>query len=408
MINMKLIRLFTIISLSQLLTACDLFDDDNDKTLTPFEGIAAIQSIGDSESHIEFTDGISNIESGFLPQTATDYAVFANGEHFYQLGKYNIDTIQKYHIDNPELGYYPNNGFSLRDTDDTVSANPHQLVFVNESTGVITRYGQTDAWVVNLDATVADDFIIETLDLSQYVTPTSDTDSVPEMDMAFIANDKLFITLQNLEGWTPTENAKVVVFDTNTWEEIDTDSSQDGTQAISLLLKNHQSGALYGDKLYLGSLVYGNSYSDPVIPNTGGIEIIDINNYSVTLAFDDRAVNKIVADSTGNIFFSDYSGWENNTLYKLNSDNSYNIVSNDLDEINITALASPDDTLWLGTNSLDGENKILRLDTSVNFDEAKILDEILLSEVTTAFKPINIAFLDIEAVPTNENEEAEE
>lgn len=404
--KLKLIKLLSIITLSQFLTACDLFDNDNDKTLTPFEGIAAIQSIGDSESHIEFTDGISNIESGFLPQTATDYAVFANGEHFYQLGKYNIDTIQKYHIDNPELGYYPNNGFSLRDTDDTVSANPHQLVFVNESTGVITRYGQTDAWVVNLDATVADDFIIETLDLSQYVTPTTDTDTDPEMSMAFIANDKLFITLQNLEGWTPTENAKVVVFDTNTWEEIDTDPTQDGTQAISLSLKNHQSGALYGDKLYLGSLVYGAYGTDD--PNTGGIEIIDTDDYSVSLAFDDKAVNKIVADSTGNIFFSDYSGWENNTLYKLNSDNSYSVASNDLVGINITTLASPDDTLWLGTNSLNDENKILRLDTSVNFDEAKTLDEILLSEVTTAFKPINIAFLDIEAVPTNENEEAQE
>lgn len=407
--NTKLMRLFTVIIISQFLTACDLSNDDNnDKSgFNVFDDITIIQSVGSGESHIEFTDGISIVESGFLPQTATDYAVFAKGEYFYQLGKYNIDTIQKYHIDNPELGYYPNNGFSLRDTNDTVSANPHKLIFVNENTGIITRYGKNDAWVVNLNAQDANDFIIKELDLSRHVASTTDSDTDPEMSMAFIANNKLFITLQNLEGWSPTDNAKVVVFSTQSWEEIDTDLTTEGIQAINLTLKNHSSGALYGNKLYLGSLVYGNSYSDPVIPNTGGIEIIDTNDYSISLAFNDKAVNNIVANSTGNIFFSDYSGWENNSLYKLNSDNSYSIVSNDLTGVNITTLASPDDTLWLGTNSFGGENKVLRLDASINFDEPKDLKSIKLSEVITAFKPIGIAFLDIEAVPASETKVTE-
>lgn len=404
--NIKLMRLFTAIIISQFLTACDLSNDDSDKSgFNVFDDITIIQSVGSGESHIEFTDGISIVESGFLPQTATDYAVFAKGKYFYHLGKFNIDTIQKYHIDNPELGYYPNNGFSLRDTNDSVSANPHKLIFIDESTGVITRYGKNEAWVVNLDAQNAADFIIQKLDLSHHVASTTDSDTDPEMSMAFIANNKLFITLQNLEGWSPTDNAKVVVFSTLSWEEIDTDPDTSGIQAINLTLKNHSSGALYGNKLYLGSLVYGNSYSDPVIPNTGGIEIIDTNDYSISLAFNDKAVNNIVADSTGNIFFSDYSGWENNSLYKLNSDNSYSIVSNDLTSVNITTLASPDDTLWLGTNSFDNENKVIRLDASINFDEPKDLKSIKLSEVITAFKPIGIAFLDIEAVPANETEE---
>ena len=131
MINKKFIKPLAVIAFSQLLTACNLLDNDNDKSLTPFDGIAVIQSSGSGESNVEFTDGISKIESGFLPKTATDYSVFAKGEYFYHLGKSTIDTIQKYHIDNPEMGFYPNNGFSLMDSGDTTSANPHELIFLN-------------------------------------------------------------------------------------------------------------------------------------------------------------------------------------------------------------------------------------------------------------------------------------
>ena len=395
--NIKLTRLLTVIIISQFLIACDLSNDDNDKNgFNVFDDITIIQSVGSGESHIEFTDGISIVESGFLPQTATDYATFAKGEFFYQLGKFNIDTIQKYHIDNPELGYYPNNGFSLRDTNDSVSANPHELIFIDESTGVITRYGKNEAWVVNLDAQDADDFVIEKLDLSHHVASTTDSDTDPEMSMAFIANNKLFITLQNLEGWTPTDNAKVVVFNTQSWEEIDTDPITDGTQAINLTLKNHSSGALYGNKLYLGSLVYGSSSSIPATPNTGGIEVINIDDYSISVATNDKAVNHVVASSNGEIFFSDYSGWENNSLYKLNSDNSYDLVSSDLEGINISTLASASNSIWLGTNSFDNENKIIRLDSSLEFNSPMVLKDITLSEVTLAFKPIGIAFIDLD------------
>lgn len=395
--NIKLTRLLTVIIISQFLIACDLSNDDNDKNgFNVFDDITIIQSVGSGESHIEFTDGISIVESGFLPQTATDYATFAKGEFFYQLGKFNIDTIQKYHIDNPELGYYPNNGFSLRDTNDSVSANPHELIFIDESTGVITRYGKNEAWVVNLDAQDASDFIIKKLDLNHHVASTTDSDADPEMSMAFIANNKLFITLQNLEGWTPTDNAKVVVFNTQSWEEIDTDEDTDGIQAISLTLKNHSSGALYGNKLYLGSLVYGSSSSIPATPNTGGIEVINIDDYSISVATNDKAVNHVVASSNGEIFFSDYSGWENNSLYKLNSDNSYDLVSSDLEGINISTLASASNSIWLGTNSFDNENKIIRLDSSLEFNSPMVLKDITLSEVTLAFKPIGIAFIDLD------------
>ncbi len=387
-------KLLFSIFITTLLTGC--FIDKNSNTLTPFEGIAAIQSSGD-DSMIEFTDGKNIVESGFLPQADTDYAVFANGEYFYQLGKHNIDTVQKYHINNPQVGYYPNNGFSLREAGDTTSANPHHIVFLKDeaNTAVITRYDNTASWVVNLDAQTSEDFIITKLDLTHHTTPVSEADNDPEANLAFISNNKLFITLQNLDGYTATDNAVIAVFDTKTWLEIDTDSTIEGIQGISLSLKNHQTGAIHNDKIYLASLVYASWGSDD--PNTGGIEIINTSTLESSVVTDQLAVTSITVNGQGKVFFADYADWENNSLYVLNNDNSYNLVSSDLSNINITTLASPgDNSIWMGTTSFDSENQIVRLDGALDFTESKSFDEIVLSKVITALKPIGIAFLDID------------
>lgn len=384
----KLLKPLSLILGASLLVACGS-DNDSTPPFIDFDTIAIIQASGENESNMEFTDGESKIESGYNIKEATDYAVFTQGEYFYHLGRFNIDTLQKYHIDSPEAGIFPNDGYSLRDSGESTSANPHRLVFVGDSanTGVITRYGLTEAWVVNLDATDSEDFLIQTLDLSNHTAPSSETDAKPEMSMAFIHDEKLFITLQNLDNWAPTSNAKVVVFDTNTWEEVDTDASTDGTQAISLTLMNHQSSALVGDQLYLGSLVYGET-------NTGGIELVDLSTYSTEVIIDDKAISKMAATKEGNIFFSDYASWENNSLYKLNSDNTYQLVSADFEGINITTLASPDMNLWLGTNSFGGENQVYRLDGTLDYSQTHEFNDLVLSSLTTSFKPIQISFMD--------------
>jgi hypothetical protein len=376
--------------------------DSDTKTLTPFTGIAAVQTKGSGESQVEFTDGKESIESGFLAKTATDYSVFSNGEYFYQLGKFNIDTVQKYHIDSPQLGLYPNDGYILRESGTDTSVNPHNIVFLNDesNTAVITRYGHTESWVVNLDAQDFDDFIITTLDLSHHTDSITESDPNPEANMLFINDNKLFITLQNLDNYAATENAKVVVFDTATWDEVDTDSTTDGVQAISLTLKNHQSGTIFGNSIYLASLVYSDWGSED--PNTGGIEMINTDTFISTVITNELAVSKIAVDGSGKVFFSDYAAWENNTLYVLNSDNSYSQVSDDFSGINITALASPGDSIWLGSNSFDSnndeinDNQILRLDSSLDYSQANSFDQIVLSSVETALKPIGIAFIDLE------------
>lgn len=387
----RLPLLGAVLASTVLLTACN--DDSNDSSPKPFitvNNITVVQSSGNGESMIELTDG-TDITSGYLSKTETDYAVFSHGDYFYQIGRYEIDTIQKYDINNPTQGYYPGDGFSLRSAGDTVSANPYNMAFVDDNTAVITRYGSTKAWVVNLNTTDAADFLIQELDLSQHTATPSETDSAPEMDMAFISNGKLFITLQNLVGWTSTGEEQVVVFDTTTWQEVDTDPVTEGVQSIQLNLANHQSGVLVGDTIYLGSLVYS-------APATGGIETVNTTDFSVATLTTAYAVNHLTANSSGTVFFSAYEGWQVNTLYTLAADNSTHKLSDDLTGLNISVLSAYGNALWVGTGKTSSDdtlnsNRLMVLNSAADFTQPQALSNILTSQVDTALKPIGLTFM---------------
>jgi len=125
------------ISSALLLSGCN--DKDNKAEEITFNDIAVVQSVASGESMIEFTDGITDVASNYNSKTATDYGIATRGEYIYHIGRYNIDTIQKYHIDNPQLGYYPGEGYSLRSAGETTSANPYNISFITDDTAVITR-----------------------------------------------------------------------------------------------------------------------------------------------------------------------------------------------------------------------------------------------------------------------------
>src|SRR5690554_1486111 len=206
--NFKTLSLIGLTSISLLLGGCFSSSSDKDEKVN-LEGLAIVQSV-DKSGMIEFTDGIDRVVSRFNETTATDYTVFTNGNFYYHLGKYDIDTIQKYHIDNPTQGYYPNDGFSLRSAGDVDSANPYNMAFLNDSQAIITRYGASTAWVVNLNAQNISDFFKHEIDLTNHAT--GEGDSIPEMDMVFLHDGKAFITLQNLTNWMSTGNERIVVF----------------------------------------------------------------------------------------------------------------------------------------------------------------------------------------------------
>lgn len=388
MISKKILLPLSFLS-TALLTGCG--SDDNKPDKINFKDVAVIQSVGSGESMLEFTDGKTDVASRFNSKLATDYTIETRGEYFYHIGKFGIDTIQKYHIDEPQQGYYPGDGFSLKTAGTATSANPYNMGFIDDATAVITRYEMTTAWVVNLNAKNADEFLIRELDLSHHVTD-SDPDSGdidPEMDNVFVYNNRVYISMQNLKGWTPTPNAKVAVFDASNWEEIDIDPVTEGVQAIALNLQNHQSGAISGNKIYLGSLVYGET-------NTGGIEEVNLDDFSVTTLTDEHAVNRVVTTESGQVFFTEYKGWDLDlgssidALYKLNADNSTSLIYDG----NISALAAQNEVVWIGLPREN--NKIALIDATSDFTTEKALSDITISSVNAVFKPIEIEFLKIE------------
>lgn len=371
-----------------LLTGC-FSKDDNKSDVELGNDIAFIQSISSDykESMIEKTDGKS-VESRFLNKEKSDYTVFAKDEYVYHLGKMGIDTIQKYKSDNLSKGYYPGEGFSLNKAGETTSANPYNIAFLDKGQAVITRYNAKEAWVVNLEAQNADDFLIKELDLSHHATSA---DKIPEMNMVFAYKNKVFISLQNLDNWASTGDEKLVVFDRKTWNEIDTDPSKEGVQAIELGLKNHQDGVKQGNKIYLASLVYPAWGSSE--PATGGIEVVNLDSYGVSTLYNKKGISQIAINDSDKIFFADYAAYQSSSLYKLNADGSESLVSNDLKEKDLTALATKEDAVWLGF-SADSKNQVLYFDGNKDFSQPVALADLKLGLLETALVPSKIVFAD--------------
>ncbi len=175
--------------------------------------------------------GVSTLSPEVISQYASDYTASAFGEHFYHIGRFQINTLQKYAFSDPTQDLL-SGGFDILGSDS--DSNTYDIVFVNEEKAYMIRYGSNSVWVINPSATDQAHFKIGELDLSAY----DDGDDVAEMAAATIVGDKLFIAMQRLNNWCPTEDAYVAVFDIKTDTEMNVDSANDplGLKGIRLVL----------------------------------------------------------------------------------------------------------------------------------------------------------------------------
>ncbi len=304
-------------------------------------------------SHIEFIENGSVTQSGILASTETDYAVAGRGEYFYYMGRFGIDTFQKYYYASPESGLYQtqnNLGYSTREAGQDSSPNATMISFINSSTAILPRREENRAWVVNLDAQTESEFKICELDLSEYAT-TATSDGVtttypPHMYLVNINENYAAITMQRLEGYTPVKSAYVAIFDLNTWQEVDTNPAEDGLKGIELNLKNIQGSSLSGNDLYLSSLLYSD--------NSGGIEKVSLENMTASTINTEAGYSSVGVSNNGNIYAIRYNGWQDNGLYQIN-----NNTSTEIDNTSgsyLTTLATNGNDLWLGFG-LSGENQ---------------------------------------------------
>ena len=348
-------KLFLIILMPFLLTAC-IGEDDNspDEIILPEPEpepepepveTALIMNKAFSEGSQIALATVSKPRSlidGFLAQNDSDYTVEAHGEYFYHIGRKDIDTIQRYHIDSPNRGYYPNNGYVLRDAGEVTSSNPQDIAFVNNQLAVITFLGKTEAWVVNPEAQNFTDFKIRELDLSAYAF----NDGIPDAKSVEVINGRAFITMQQVDfsNSYSKEQAYIAVFDTNTWEELDATPEDSATKAIALTIRNPIDMQITNNQIY----VHGMDYSTYV----GGLEVINPKTLTSSVIYRDNEetgrIFTLAMVSENQAYAIDYAGWKDNSLKSITINN---------DQVSITPVSGYENT-YLTTLGKDGSNNI--------------------------------------------------
>lgn len=373
---------------SGLLTAC--IENNDSKSFNPEKQTAIILNKTFKEGSQIALATVSEprtVTDGYLATTDSDYTVETFGEYYYHIGRNEIDTIQRFHIDSPNQGYYPNNGYVLRDAEDE-AANPQDIAFVNDNLAVITFLAKTEAWVVNPEANNFEDFKIRELDLSAYAF----NDGIPDAKNVEIINGRAFISMQQVDfdNGYKKEQAYVAVFDTNTWEEIDASPENDAVKAIALTIRNPLDMQITDKQIYVHGMDY-NSY-------VGGIEVINPKTLTSNVIYRDNEntgrIFNLAVVSENQAYAIDYAGWKNNSFKSITIENDQVTITpvRGYESSYLSALGKDgSDNIWLGLGSLAASETAPARQPGVQVFTAT--GELSGDVITTDLDPDKIVFL---------------
>ena len=356
-------------------------------TVTEHFGVIATASDDFQSGEVELvaTANSGMTASGGYFGGISDIAVNGHGEHYYLIRKFDGDQVLKVDINNPGKEVWE---ASTLESGEQGTANPYQLVFVNESKAYLLRYGKNTAWIVNPSATQADGFFTgKTLDLSHYMPAQEDSIGAVNMSAGVVVNGKLFITLQRLDrSYQPTNTAYVAVFDTETDTEIDTQTDPSGNlKGIPLQGTNPANIQLLdGTGLIVTNL---GGYSSPFAGTS--LDIIDPTSYQVSSMLADTDVdfqiNDAVIISSNQGYILSYAGWKNVSLQSFDPSqgaSSLQVIDGLTDSDFRDIELSPQGRLWMADAS--PENPGVRV---INPEDNSQDDFI-----NTSLLPIDISF----------------
>ncbi len=328
------------------------------------------------------------LSSNNLNPTESDISIATHGDYFYRIGRFSGgNNIAKYAINNPQTVIWQ---YSVNDTlNDPVPANPYDIIFVSEVKAYVLRYGKDKVWIVNPSATTEEEFKIGELDLSAYDL----VDGIPEMAVALIADEKFYVAMQRLErpaGFKVTSNGYVAVFDINTDQEIDVNILGDNLKGIPLTVHNPRvmNYLPVNNTLY----VQGSGSLDPANPlYTGGIEAINLSDYSKTIILDDGdevshpygLIYAFAMVSPERLYFVAYQSYEINTLFVMdiaNGTRSFVSVPQLLEGQIESLTVDPNGLLWVADNA----NATVRILNPASCEE--------IDAVSTHLNPSKIVF----------------
>ena len=320
---LKTLSLAFSLSAAGFLTACT-FDDDDDKVTITTHSAAIISTVASdySGSDVQVVDLITggfNVSSGILPSDQSDFTVVSGSAAFYHIGKYNIDTISRYSIDDTAVSQYT---YSVKNDAEDATANPYTIVEFSDTKAFVVRYNSDKVWVVNPTAAIEADFKIGEIDLSAY----NDGGNDPEAFGAVIIGNKLFVGMQRLDNYAAVRNGSIAVFDVNTLAEIDTDTTDapSNLKGIELTTRNPYDMAYHNDT---GLLIASGDdfYSSPKTSFYSGIEKINVDSYENSLLIDDgtsadpkySGITTVSIVDSENAFFIDYGAGGYTTISSL-------------------------------------------------------------------------------------------
>lgn len=398
-----------------LITACSSNDDENDEnpdgevTNPPIAGgeptdygyvFTRGPMFGSGQvERISLTDG--NVIDGMYPATGSDHRLATDGESVYQIGRFNIDNLTKFSATDTSVTEYQLSVLG----DEPVTSNPQALAFVDENLAYLTR--RSSDTILILDPTpeeaTSESLITGEITLADYNRGSGETLDYPDMTDAVIVDDKLFVLLENLDGFAPINRGYLAVIDTSTNLEIPTDLGEFPRQGIELdtvnptaLHYNESTGLIY---VTGRGNPFGNE-SVPGDPYTGGIESIDPTTYQTRLVLDDGTEDDNKGFFTDAIVVSDTLGYVitldgfNPDFSSISNLRSFNPTTQEISEPiqgtegqSLTTMAlGLDNHLWVGVQA--DTSGFIRVDLETGEPAAEI--------VATNLIPADIVFIEVE------------
>lgn len=320
----------------------------------------------------------------------SDTAVSTHDEHIYRIGRYQQDNVTKLSVHAPEtvIWQYSANG------EDEESSNPYKLIVKNDTTAYLIRYGSAKVWIVDPTASSAETYKTGEIDLSAY----AGTDNIPEVADTIIIGSKLYFLIQNMDrdaGFVPGQ-AYLAVFNTSDNSEVKTNSDSATPNGIALTVKNPNKMAYMdgSDSIYVSGVGrYASSWDNRPAEYTGGIEAINIDDYTSSVIVDDGDddthpygnINNIAILNDTRGYFVGYTAYTNTALYAFNP-TTKEVVSTplmenrDISDIEIGPLGN----LWVTDRSESGIKVFNTVDNSV-------LKELISTELV----PNDIEFISV-------------
>lgn len=231
--------------------------------------------------------------SSNLLSVCNDNRIKANGGYLYILERFGADNILK--MDPADSGagavVYQNNLGS--------AWNPADIVFPSEGKAFISLTN----YPVLLEINTVDGSVTDSVDLRGYVafagTDSAKTD--PDADKMVVANGKIYLLVQRLNGYVLGDTSKVLVIDPDA-KTVD--------KAIPLRHKNPGSIIVNGTKIYVGCAgdLFGTATDD------AAIEEIDISTdtwskTAITESALGGAPIHLAVKNSGELYVAVYEGW---------------------------------------------------------------------------------------------------